>query len=396
MALGDISGGSKLSFKKHSTSTKRSLNRKAPSLGGITRYWLLFVACLCLPVSAWAEVTTTQSHSTVTLVFDHEQVKPGANLKVGLDIQLEPNWHTYWKNPGDSGTELQVDWKLPEGVTASPLIWPTPQRINASHLTTFGYEGRVLLSSNITIPPTYSNDSLPIEVKANWLVCDDICIPGKFVFASTIKVGTSLVPSKDASLFENQEHDLPRSESFWKATYQREQDQLSVRVESPELKQFKVVDFYPFPSAPVSWDPPKINDLSEGVSVLTFGASDRSSGSETIQGLLIYVDRNNAELSHAAIVEAAEAKSPLLEMLLLAFLGGLILNLMPCVFPIISIKLLAILNQSKESPLQVRVGSLSYAAGVIVSFWALAGALLLLRESGPCRATATSAAPQSC
>lgn len=154
-------------------------------------------------------------HVTADLVADAESVAPGGRIRVGVRFRMDPHWHLYWKNPGDSGLAPSVQWKLPEGVTASAIAWPAPRRIPTPPFMTFGYEFQVVLSSEISVPATYTASTLPIGADLEWLVCDpEQCIPGEASVATEIPVRAGEASRKPIA------QDLPVAAGEMSARYQ--------------------------------------------------------------------------------------------------------------------------------------------------------------------------------
>src|ERR1044071_8887234 len=163
------------------------------------RSWLLGLALL---VTSWAQCsgaaeseTVRGEHLTVQLVSSQSQVTAGSTTVLGLRLEHEPEWHTYWINPGDSGLGTKLSWRLPPGVTAADIDWPAPHRIPVGPLTNFGYDGEMVLPVRLTLPATLATGStVPLEVKVDWLVGKEECIPGDAVLRLQLPIAASVIP----------------------------------------------------------------------------------------------------------------------------------------------------------------------------------------------------------
>lgn len=313
-------------------------------------------------------LSTTQAHSTAKLVTSHRHLVPGKN-SVGLHITLEPKWHTYWVNPGDSAASPIMKFELPDYVSASNVIFPTPKRIPFGPLQSFGYENEVLLMFELHVgaPPPGTED-IKVVLNAEWLVCKEECIPGVFQFFKTMRVSTQTPePSKDHSLFVEYSKKIPRVSQQniqWDSSDDKITLILDGGIQIPE-------DIFPFSNQLVGNEPPLISS-DQGV----LSAKDFASNIKKERFLFIYPENK-------AVVHSAFPKTKsLMAILAMAFLGGLILNIMPCVLPILSLKTL-MLVESRESGFSKFVRSnLLYTLGVITSFAVMALVLILLNLSG--------------
>ena len=266
-----------------------------------------------------------------SLIADSKGFTPGKVLTVALRLQQEEGWHTYWRDPGDAGLATTVDWKLPKGVTAGPLLWPKPMTFkDPGGLVGYGYKDQAVLMTEITVPANFEGDKLALEAQANWLVCREVCIPGD--------AGVSLVLSRldpnpasaNAPLFDQLELSLGQLPDGYKGT---------VKAVPPRLR------------ASVT----KVADSS----------------------------LQNFEGDPAPAASAPSAPTVnFLFILFSAFIGGLILNLMPCVLPVLSLKALSFVEQARESRAQGLQLAAAFSAGVLVSFWALAAVVLVLKHGG--------------
>ncbi len=346
----------------------------------------LWLAALCLGVlaaaPAWALESTPAktAHTTVTLVSDHDAVAPGAALQLGLRFRMAPGWHIYWKNPGDAGIPPQLEWTLPQGIAAGPIAWPTPARNAEPPLTTYGYSGEVLLPVAVT-----GAGAAPLEVKlhASWLVCDKICVPEEGDFQLHLPAGAA-TPSPQAPLFAAAAEATPRP-TPWPATITPDG---TLHVAAPEAASaVREAWFIPDSFGTVQAAAPQTLERSPDGFTLAMRTGSEFKPAAALTGVLVTRDRQGQQAAleiHAtpAPLAATAALMPLWQVLGFAVLGGLILNLMPCVFPVLAMKAAGLARLSGAERGHARMHGLSYTAGVILTFTAVGLALLVAREAG--------------
>jgi len=335
------------------------------------------------------------AHVHVQLVFPipHLPTKGGIT-QAGLYFKLEPGWHVYWSNPGDSGEPPEIKWTLPKGMTATPLEFPVPERLPLGPLMDYGYENEVLLPFNILSAGLTPGSTVTLDGKVNWLVCREVCIPGKAELKEEVDV-LSPAPS-DISLYDGPDHDLwlrladrlpeplPSGDA---ATFQQTATGFRLAVttgQSETQAQFfpedqNIID-NPAPQAVTPTGTGLILDLKKDASLTANPAQ--------LKGVLELADGRNYEISAAPgkvaapIPVAGFASAALVRIVGLAFLGGLLLNLMPCVFPVLFLKGLSLCRSGTEDRRTLCAHGFVYAAGILVSFWALVALLLGLRAAG--------------
>jgi thiol:disulfide interchange protein DsbD len=365
----------------------------------------LGLAATVLAVSAQGTaVVTTPQVKAELVAHAPEGLVPGKPAWLGLKIEHKPHWHTYWKNPGDSGLPTTLTWTLPPGVGTGEIDWPTPKRLPIGPLMNFGYEDTLLLPVALTVPAGFVGDTLEVKLNAEWLVCKDVCIPesGEFVLQLPVKAATA----GHAALFAAARAARPQDVAGADA---------KAAVEGPDLV-LRVTGL------PVAWQGRELGFLPETVGVIVNAAKPQTSWdggtwtarvpldpqrseSPTTMPLVLTSDGEVAGLRVAAAVTtpwpavAAPAPLPALGnaeitpapaaaappgfVLAVAFalVGGLILNLMPCVFPVLSLKVLGFARTGADGRAQL-AGGLAYTGGVVLSFVALAAVLLALRAGG--------------
>tara|TARA_B100000749_G_scaffold280455_1_gene276668 strand:+ start:107430 stop:109250 length:1821 start_codon:yes stop_codon:yes gene_type:complete len=311
-------------------------------------------------------LSTEQAHSKVRLVTNHQDLQVGDN-SIGLHIQLEDHWHTYWRNPGDSASAPNFHLEYPKDVVWGPLQFPRPKRIPFGPLESFGYEGEVLLFWSVNIPETLSGKDVSLVVDAEWLVCKEECIPGLFRFQLDGVVQAQAESGRDAPLFEKYRALLPEEE-FLSAVSAEENGKAIVTLPNGAPTG---EDFLPFNN---EWVGNKKAERSE--SQFIFEKMNASRPLPNSARFLLLTDKKSY------VVESKPESPPLALMFLYAFLGGLILNLMPCVFPVLGLKLYSIVGKEAEEKRQVVIDNLVYVFGVVSSFWVLALVIFLIRQSG--------------
>jgi thiol:disulfide interchange protein DsbD len=300
---------------------------------------------------------------------------------------------------GDSGEATAITWQLPPGFTAGPIHWPTPHRIPVGPLANYGYDGETTLLTEITAPADLAaSGQVPINADVTWLVCEKECIPGEAHLSLTLPaVAAGRTPpesnAETRARFEAARATIPQP-SLWKASMQVVQDTLTLRVAASNLKPqaIRSAQFFPFSETLIRHAEPQTLAVSDAGLSLELVRSALTIGTpKDVRGVLVIDEaigsgtaRHAFELGDVAVATAAPIGSPamILQAALFAVLGGLILNLMPCVFPVLSIKVLSLINHAGQSAGQLRRHGIVYTAGVLTTFLVLAGVLLALRAGG--------------
>ena len=342
------------------------------------------------------------------LLAEQAAVEPGGTLDLALVLDIRSHWHTYWRNPGDSGEPPRIDWTLPDGVTAGPIRWPLPAPIPVGPLVNYGYSDRAVHLVEIRLPADWPDgEPVPISAAADWLVCEEACIPeqGRFSLAlSTDGSGTASPSAEVRRLFADARAELPEA-GVVAASLPRGSDALRLRVPAAALPA--VIDdayFYPDAwglvnhAAPQRWQREAGADGGDLLLTLTPGDA---AGSVPATGLLKVASADGAvglrldataaaapgetapaagSVSSAASAGAHDLGLPL--ALAFALLGGLVLNLMPCVFPVLAIKALGLAGQGGARLSARALHGVAYTPGVIAFFLALGLLLLALRAGG--------------
>ena len=343
----------------------------------------------------------TSPHSAAELLNEHATISPGKSFSIGLRMTMEPTWHSYWENPGDAGEATYIDWTLPEGFSAGPIQWPFPERIDAGPLTSYGYSDDVLLITEISPPADLPADTtITIEASAYWLICADICLPAEEHLSTTLVVtdgAPAPVEGPHASRFAEARSRQPRSSPDWDIQATRNAGSYVLEVRSPPASDAgdNNLLFFPLEYGVIAHAAPQPLTREGGITLLALQQSEyAASPAERLRGVLVRTDGQpldaaglwaldvDAVVRGAAPNTAAGAGGTLWWFMLLAGLGGILLNLMPCVFPVLSIKILGMSRQAQEDHTLIRLHGLTFGAGVLLSFWILAGLLLGLRAGG--------------
>jgi len=336
-----------------------------------------------------------------SFILEHKTVAPGDTVTVALREAIRKDWHTYWVNPGDSGAPTTIDWSLPAGWTAAPIQFPYPKRLPVGPLMNFGYEDEVVLLSDVTVPKDASAGETMLSAHVMWLVCSDVCIPEDTQLSVPVTIADKTAPPDDSAttLFAAARTKLPHA-SPWNARFDASDKRFALLIESPELAgaRPRSADFYPYtdgmvePAAPQKAGTATTGLVIESKTGWKMATAEKRAGVDKIPGLLVLtgadgrVDALNVDavpgpVPVAAVVLQGESDVGLMQALLFALLGGLILNLMPCVFPVLSMKALA-LAAKREKPQAAKLSALSYGAGVVLSFIVLALGLVALQAGG--------------
>jgi len=349
----------------------------------IARRSIWGVLCLVLallaaarPAAALQSAPVTSTHDTVSLISNTDTIAPGTPFRIALRIRLAPGWHTYWRNPGDAGVAPQVKLVLPPGTIAGPIGWPAPRRLAEGPLITYAYTGDVILPIRIT-PGLAAG---PVEAQADWLVCKDICVPEQGRFRLDLRAGKP-APSAEAPLFK--QADMARPIDFAGRARIAPDGRLWVAEDAPRATSVASAWFIPATPGVIDNAAPQHLSVTDGGFVLALTLASGFRPKAGLEGVLLVTDRSGRQQAfnlHATAGPVPADRLPLGRVLGLAFLGGLILNLMPCVFPVLAMKAIRLADGVARG--RARSLALSYLLGVLVAFSALGGALVAARAGG--------------
>jgi thiol:disulfide interchange protein DsbD len=355
---------------------------------------LVATSALAVATIAVAQVPSAGGpHVTASLIGETRNAVPGRPLHLALRQQIQPGWHTYWSNPGESGLPTTIDWSLPQSFKAGPIIWPTPERFVVGPVVGYGYTDEVSLPVTIEVPAGLQPGSeVTLSAHASWLACLDICIPEDAELSISLAVGATLEPDpRWVDAFTAARAQTPTSNPF-STTATRSGDELILRLATGDATRLHDVIFFPADANVIDDGAPQsVVANSEGLA-LTLRRDTSRAPPRALNGVIAFRDQaaQDGGVSSAILISTPlNLASPeslsrlgLMAALLLAVAGGIILNLMPCVLPVLSIKVLALVQHSQSTPRQMRLQGIVYAAGVLASFAIIGGAMIGLRAAG--------------
>jgi thiol:disulfide interchange protein DsbD len=323
----------------------------------------------------------------VSIYQENQTIEAGKPFWVATELKLEEGWHTYWKNPGGPGMAPKIEWSLPEGFTLGRTIWPTPQRFSLGDVVGYGYEKEMVLLTEVIPPKEFKSlNSLPLKAQIEWLSCShDTCLPGSQEVALEITLGKSeVLDPKNGSLFEKARSFIPKEIADLSLKETVQGIVFEFADSAPDLSAL----FFPEDSSHVpDHDFLKTTRLAQGKHALELKALQVP---KVLKGVLVVENQGKKEAYHIEkSVESlpqtpshAEFEGGVGMAILLAFIGGAILNLMPCVLPVLSFKVLSFVKMAGESRSKTLAHGLSFSFGVLVSFWTIAALLLTLQAYG--------------
>jgi thiol:disulfide interchange protein/DsbC/DsbD-like thiol-disulfide interchange protein len=347
------------------------------------------------------------------LLADTTAIVPGKPFNVGLLLRIAPGWHTYWKFSGDAGLPTEVKWKLPAGWKISEIQWPIPLKtIDPGDIQTYGYVDEVLLMQEITptnvvagigdagnvaradhepgssIPAT----TVKLSADANWLVCEKICIPGSATLQLELPVSATSQPA-NTELFARYRHLLPQNwpgANLASTNWERVGSDLRLKVTSATPAKYPAVDFFPLPDEGTVVGHPAIEARNANEIVFRIPIESAPKNLSSMAGLVVFSQQPNGDdraawqITTAPVVSAARpaAARGVFTFLLFGFIGGIILNLMPCVLPVISLKIFGFIQQAGQSPQKILRSGIAFTLGIFAWFLALALLLIGLKGAG--------------
>lgn len=358
------------------------------------RTFFAFVGFALTMVSAQA------AHTQAQLVLADEMARSGETVLAGVHLKMEAGWHTYWKNPGEAGMATKIQWQLPQGVTAGDIQWPLPEKLPPAEVTTFGYGDEVVLLVPLKLASDVKPGPLALSAKVSWLECKEQCIPGDTTVQATLEVGAETKASANAALLKQWESKIPHADKMFsfKVHWEKkvDDDTRTVIFEGTQVISDKTLAIEKADFFPQTNDDFEVQGAAEKLPVSSGFAFRKTikkieKWPSNISGVIVIEGtgtRNGFELSepitgdsNSAPTAAGPAK-PLGLMLLYAFIGGLILNIMPCVLPVIALKILGFVGEARNDSRRVRNLGIVYTLGVLASFLVLAGAVIGLKAAG--------------
>jgi thiol:disulfide interchange protein DsbD len=352
----------------------------------------LFTSFIAGSATWAAEPPNPQELVQVDLVAETASLAAAETAWVDVHFTIKPGWHIYWRNPGDSGLPTSIQWSLPPGFSAGAILWPVPQRLVQGNIGNYGYAR----SADLLVPITAAKDlvaggTAELAGEASWLVCADICIPGSAKLSLSLPIAARPVAPDPASaaLFAEMQGKLPRPAPF-EARFIADAQSYLLHIPESALTGLRDPTGWFFPNDDSLIDhaaEPRSTRSTDGLDIVLPKAAAATTVPATLDGVLVMRGRDGAERgfeisANPIPVTPTENRLAGWEALLLAFLGGVALNAMPCVFPILSLKLLSLTRQAHGHRSERLASGLAYTAGVLASFAALGGGLLALRTGG--------------
>ncbi|MEJ2052999.1 MAG: protein-disulfide reductase DsbD family protein [Calditrichaceae bacterium] len=357
---------------------------------------LLFV--FLFPILVFAQFNQ-ESHVEARLISEVKTVQPGASFWVATRLQMNDGWHTYWRNPGDAGLETTIEWNLPEGFTAGKINWPYPYRISEPPLMAYGYHDTIYLLNKITVDQNVNTDRVVfLKADVNWLECANVCIPGHADLKLRLEVKNepTEINKNYSQTFARARAKLPIESNGWDFHTAIEDSVLIIEGNAPSWVNPNPgeIHFYPYKTSFINnvseqelltekdrlhlevkladMDP-QIPDTIKGI--LVSEAGWRGPGTEKAMEIIIPL---SDKLEHGG--SSGSGVSSLWLAILFSFIGGVILNLMPCVLPVLSIKIMGFVNQAHEEHSKSWQHGAVFTLGVLISFWVLAAIILILKR----------------
>ncbi len=327
------------------------------------------------------------------LLADTSAIVPGKSFTVGLLLRMAPGWHTYWAFSGDAGLPTELKWKLPSGWKVGEIQWPIPLKtIDPGDIETYGYENEVLLMQEITPAQKLDGPVAKLSAQVNWLVCEKICIPGSATPQLQVPVSTTNQPA-NSELFARYRRLLPQNwpeSNVASANWSRVGRDLRLKITSESLAKYPALDFFPSPGPDVVVGHPIIESRNRNEVIFRVPIESSEKNPSSIVGLIVFSQQPNGEdrsawrISAAPTVSAANTPPArgIFTFLLFGFLGGIILNLMPCVLPVISLKIFGFIQQAGQSRRKVLRSGIAFTVGIFAWFVGLAVLLIALKGAG--------------
>ncbi len=378
----------------------RQTNVSLPTSAGTQGGWriaLVLAVCLAWPVSAAPK-------TRIRLLLPAASARAGETLWAGLEMDMPPSWHVYWRNGGDAGIPVTITWNLPDGVSAGEIQWPLPEKeidkAGDTALITYVYTHQVVLLTPIKLADGLRPGPLTLKAAAHWMECSQECVMAQAEARATLDIAAETKPSAEAALIEQWRKKIPPPAADGAAEAQWQSGQTASH-SRPLIIEWKngaaPADFYPYASTNFSVEGMTETTPAEGggvrlrkvVSKNDAGWPDRltgvlvsHAGTAQPQGVEVSLGIRPAQATEKKNAAPIPSAAVLAVKLLAAFLGGLILNVMPCVLPVIALKILGFVKQSGEKPGRVRKLGLVYGLGVLVSFLILAGLAIGAQQAG--------------
>jgi thiol:disulfide interchange protein len=354
---------------------------------------LLGFLTLCVVPYGLAQTYQGKELVRPELLADTNAIVPGKPFTVGLLLRMAPGWHTYWKFSGDAGLPTELKWKLLPGWKIGDIQWPIPLKtIDPGDIETYGYENEVLLMQKITPPSKVDQSSAKLSTEANWLVCEKICIPGSVTLQLDLPVASTSQPA-NADVFARYRRLLPQNlpgTTVARADWNRVGSDLRLKITSETLAKYPALDFFPLPEQETIVGHPAVQSRNNNEIVFRIPLESAPKAVSSMAGLVVFSERPNGDDRAAWQITGAPAMSAsrpapahgIFTFLFFGFLGGIILNLMPCVLPVISLKIFGFVQQAGQSRQKIFRSGIAFTLGIFAWFIALAVLLIGLKSAG--------------
>ena len=359
------------------------------------------------PGGTYSDATAQPSHTHARLVSEVSSVTPGMSLTVGILLRMDSGWHTYWVNPGESGLATTVRWSLPPGSVASELEWPLPEKkIEEGEVLTYGYSNETMIMATVQLPPALPGQNhVTLKADVSWLECMSTCVPGGASVTLTLPVASDPAPSSEVGVISRYRAQLP-------VPQEKQQDVLISTADDGDTLVVTVAPRAGADRAFASASPPDFFPLSESIpaggrtissmsgnkAIIRVPVATLSSDTSEVRGVVVYTtpggERRGVQIVHAkqgtgslldrqfTIGSQAGGESPLVLYIGLAILGGLLLNIMPCVLPVIALKVFGLVKMAGDEPKRVRRLGWMFSFGILASFMILALLVIFLKVAG--------------
>ena len=356
-------------------------------------YSLLCWLLVALAPNGFAQTYQGKEVVRSELLADTNAIVPGKPFTVGLLLRMAPGWHTYWKFSGDAGLPTELKWKLPPGWKIGDIQWPIPLKtVDPGDIETYGYENEILLMQEITPPSNLNNSPVKFSTEASWLVCEKICIPGGATLQLDLSVASTNQPA-NADLFARYRRLLPQNfpaPNIAHVDWSRFGSDLRLKITSEMLAKYPALDFFPLPEQETIVGHPAVQSRNNNEIVFRIPLESAPKNLSSMAGLVVFAQQPNGDDRAAwRITNAPPVSGPrptqahgILMFLLFGFLGGLILNLMPCVLPVISLKIFGFVQQAGQSRRKIFRSGIAFTVGIFAWFMALAVLLIALKGAG--------------
>jgi thiol:disulfide interchange protein DsbD len=347
--------------------------------------WIALGISLLCQQPAWAQQYNGKELVKASLISDVDAIRPGQQFRLGVLYRLEPGWHIYWKYSGDSGLPTKIEWRLPPGFKIHDFQWPLPVRDKEpGDLEVFDYPGETLLFATVEAPDPLPAGPIAIGAKTDWLVCQSLCIPGSAQLTLNLNSGTSSV-SNATQIFDRYAAQVPKPLAKGvQAQFSRAAKNLEITVSG--VSNGDAIDFYPVPPSDVV-----VGHVTQNGLKLSLPIESETKPLDQMEGILVVgsgENRQGYEINAATLpadtrnLAASPGLGAILQALGFALIGGMILNIMPCVLPVISLKIFGFVSEAGERPEKAFRLSMAFSVGILTCFAILALIVILVRATG--------------